>query len=388
MKKLPFYKLNIKCLFIIHFIFCTHTTVAQDYYKSLEVPDGFHIELFTSDILAPRQMAEGKNFIFVGGIKGQIFAVSKINPKQKILLASELNNSRGVALKNGDLYFTEVDKIWVIRGIEKFLDSDPDKTLNYELFNDDLPSDAWHGGKWIKFSSDGNLYTNVGAPCNICDDGFTKDSRYASIIKLQDKSWKTVARGVRNSIGFDWHPQTDKLYFGDNGRDWLGDDSPSCELNILEEEDSFFGFPFLHATNIIDPKFGDGIKELNEEIVLPVLEIGAHVPYIPAAKFYTKYFEYDIPGGSDFEGLEYSSKIGIPNTGLDFEVGFKDYGNNGYEDQWFFNLTFNINKMNSNTLINDQAFERTSMIDKKYEKVRRENIIIKSKAFSVKAGGL
>ena len=79
------------------------------------------------------------------------------------------------------------------------------------------------------------------------------------------------------------------------------------------------------------------------------IEIGAHVPYVPTAKFYTKYFEYDIPGGSDFEGLEYSSKIGIPNTGLDFEVGFKDYGNNGYEDQWFFNLTFNINKMNSNT---------------------------------------
>ena len=119
------------------------------------------------------------------------------------------------------------------------------------------------------------------------------------------------------------------------------------------------------------------------------IEIGAHVPYIPTAKFYTKYFEYDIPGGSDFEGLEYSSKIGIPNTGLDFEVGFKDYGNNGYEDQWFFNLTFNINKMNSNTsLISDQAFERTSMTDKKYEKVRRENIIVKSKAFSVKAGGL
>ena len=119
------------------------------------------------------------------------------------------------------------------------------------------------------------------------------------------------------------------------------------------------------------------------------IEIGAHAPYIPTAKFYTKYFEYDIPGGSDFEGLEYSSKIGIPNTGLDFEVGYKDYGNNSYEDQWFFNLTFNINKMNSNTsLISDQAFERTSMTDKKYEKVRRENIIVKSKAFSVKAGGL
>jgi len=143
-----------------------------------------------------------------------------------------------------------------------------------------------------------------------------------------------------------------------------------------------------HYFAISDEKTGK--NNVKEEVADGYdIEIGAHVPYIPTAKFYTKYFEYDIPGGSDFEGLEYSSKIGIPNTGLDFEVGFKDYGNNGYEDQWFFNLTFNINKMNSNTsLISDQAFERTSMKDKKYEKVRRENLIVKSKAFSVKAGGL
>ena len=119
------------------------------------------------------------------------------------------------------------------------------------------------------------------------------------------------------------------------------------------------------------------------------LEFGAHVPYIPTAKMYAKIFEYDIPGGSDYEGVEYSSNIGIPNSGMNFEVGYKDYGNNGYEDQWFFNLTFSLNKMNPNkNFVSDQAFERVSMKDKKYEKVRRENIIVKSKAFSVKAGGL
>ena len=119
------------------------------------------------------------------------------------------------------------------------------------------------------------------------------------------------------------------------------------------------------------------------------LEIGAHVPYMPTAKMYAKIFEYDIPGGSDFEGVEYSSNIGIPNSGMNFEVGYKDYGNNGYDDQWFFNLTFSLSKMNPNTsFVSDKAFERVSMKDKKYEKVRRENLIVKSKAFSVKAGGL
>ncbi len=118
------------------------------------------------------------------------------------------------------------------------------------------------------------------------------------------------------------------------------------------------------------------------------LEIGAHIPYMPTAKIYTKLFEYDIPGGSDFEGFEYSSKIGMPNSGLNFEVGYKDFGNNSYEDQWFFNLTFNFSKINPTTsLVSDDAFERVSMKDKKYEKVRRENLIVKSKAFSVKAGG-
>ena len=117
-------------------------------------------------------------------------------------------------------------------------------------------------------------------------------------------------------------------------------------------------------------------------------ELGAHVPYVPSAKIFAKIFEYEIPGGSDFEGIEYTSSVDIPNSGLNVEVGFKDYGNASYDDQWFVNLTFNFSKINKNTnFISEEAFERVSMEDKKYDKVRRENLIVKSKAFSVKAGG-
>ena len=119
------------------------------------------------------------------------------------------------------------------------------------------------------------------------------------------------------------------------------------------------------------------------------IEIGAHIPYVPTAKFFTKYFEYDVPGGSDYEGLEYSSKIGVPNSGIDFEIGFKDFANNGSEDEWFFNLTFSLNKINADrNFITNEAFERVSMKDKKYEKVRRENLILKTKeSFSIKTAG-
>ena len=266
-----------KCIIIIHTFLALFSSSIYANYNDLIAPDGFKVELYASNILAPRQMVEGKEYIYVGGIKGKISAINKKNPEIRYTLASNLNNSRGIAMSKDDLYFAEVDKIWVIRNIDNAMNLIDQQKPQKILFNDDLPDDAWHGGKWIKFDDNGDLYTNVGAPCNICLDGITKDKRYASIIKLNNGKWKTVARGVRNSVGFDWHPETKLMYFGDNGRDWLGDDSPSCELNILETEDSFFGFPFVHATNVIDPEFGDMIESFEEPVIQPVLEIGAHV---------------------------------------------------------------------------------------------------------------
>ena len=118
------------------------------------------------------------------------------------------------------------------------------------------------------------------------------------------------------------------------------------------------------------------------------LELGGHIPYIPSAKIFAKLFEYEIPGASDYEGMEYSSKIGLPNSGINIELGYKEFDNSSYEDHWFVNLTFNLSKINPNkNFISKEAFEKISMKDKKYEKVRRENLILKSKSFTVKAGG-
>ena len=94
-------------------------------------------------------------------------------------------------------------------------------------------------------------------------------------MRFRDSKWSIVARGVRNSVGFDFNPQNNRLYFTDNGRDWLGDNLPSCELNVLLDDGDFFGFPYLHANDVVDPDFGE--SDHGYEINKPILELGPHV---------------------------------------------------------------------------------------------------------------
>ncbi len=247
---------------------------------NLNVPDGFKISIYASDIEAPRQMAEGSvGNLFVGSrSSGKILLLKDADSNGQVdevrVLAESLNQPSGVSFFNGDLYFAEVDKIWKFLNIEEWIDANPqhNKLPPKILINDSLPSDEWHGWKWLKHDKEGNLYTNVGAPCNVC---VNEDKRYASILKLSNGDWEIIARGVRNSVGFDFHPITGELYFGDNGRDWLGDDIPSCELNRLSISGQHFGFPFLHASDVIDPEFGNITH--GYDIQLPILELGAHV---------------------------------------------------------------------------------------------------------------
>jgi glucose/arabinose dehydrogenase len=259
-------------------IFFNPVLVAQDLDK-LVLEAGFKISIFAENMSSPRQMAQGtKGTIFVGERTGQIIALIDADQNgqsdQKRVIAENLEYSTGVSIFNGDLYFSEINKIWKIENIETWLNenitnSDLPKKI---LVTDQLPNDKWHGWKWLKHDEQGSLYFNVGAPCNVC---LSENSQYASILKINNGELEQVARGVRNSVGFDFHPVTKKLFFTDNGRDWLGDDSPSCELNRLDRAGQFFGYPFKHATDVMDPEFG----EINSgfDYVDPILELGAHV---------------------------------------------------------------------------------------------------------------
>ena len=247
--------------------------------SSLVLEPGFKISIFAKNLDAPRQMAEGENgTIFVGERGGQIIGLidSDNNGEvdSKILIAKDLTYSTGISIYDGDLYFSEISRIWKIENIEKWI---ADFSINSDLPQkilvvDGLPDDKWHGWKWLQHDQDGSLYFNVGAPCNIC---LSENPQFASILKYKDGDLSYVAKGVRNTVGFDFHPISNKLYFTDNGRDWLGDDSPSCELNRLDFEGQFFGYPYKHASNVIDPEFGN--INPGYDFVDPILELGAHV---------------------------------------------------------------------------------------------------------------
>ncbi|MFL2734778.1 MAG: PQQ-dependent sugar dehydrogenase [Gammaproteobacteria bacterium] len=261
-------------------LFATHLLSAQ-MPTTLNLPNGFEISVLSSGLDSPRQITEtNKGHIIVGSKKGsEVTALLNKNngTYDQVVVANGMENPAGVAVYNGDLYIAEMDTIWVIKNIDLWIDSASKTLPEKNIYMNNLPSETWHGLKYIDFGPDGNLYIPVGVPCNICLEPQTVDPRFAAIHKYVDGELITVADGVRNSVGFDWHPVTNKMYFSDNGRDWLGDNTPSCELNVIDKEGAFFGYPFKHATNVIDPEFGHMIPEVKKDFVDPIAELGPHV---------------------------------------------------------------------------------------------------------------
>ncbi len=244
--------------------------------ERIKLPPGFSISVVARVPDARSMTLSPSGVLYVGNRdEGSVYAVEG---KRVIRIAHGLNMPNGVAFRDGALYVAEVSRILKFEGIEKNLASPPKPTV----INADYPSDPSHGWKFIAFGPDGWLYVPVGAPCNICEP---KDP-YASITRIKpDGSGREVfARGIRNTVGFDWDPQTKALWFTDNGRDNLGDDIPPDELNRAPKTGFHFGYPYCHAGDIADPEYGD--KRDCGEFEKPEAKLGAHVAAL-GMRFYT-----------------------------------------------------------------------------------------------------
>ena len=254
---------------------------------TISLPPGFKIEIYASGVNEARSLALGaKGTLFVGSrMAGNVYAVVDSNRDQKadrvVTIAKGLTQPNGVAFRDGALYVAEVSRVLRFDGIEDSLDSPPTPVV----VTQSLPTETHHGWKFIAFGPDGMLYVPVGAPCNICDER-ARDRRFASITRMKpDGSGADVfAEGVRNTVGFDWHPDTRQLWFTDNGRDFLGDDLPPDELNVAPRAGLDFGYPYCHAGTIQDPEFGS--RKACRDTVPPVQLLGAHVAGL-GLRFYT-----------------------------------------------------------------------------------------------------
>jgi glucose/arabinose dehydrogenase len=250
----------------------------------IKLPPGFRIDVFAEDVPNARQMALSSNgTLYVGSREnGSVHAVVDRDrdghADQVIRIAHGLNMPSGLAWRDGALYVAEVSRVLRYDGIDGRL-QDPPKPV---VVSDTFPKDRHHGWKFIAFGPDGLLYVPVGAPCNVCDE---ENPIYASITRMKpDGSGREIfARGIRNTVGFDWDPRTKELWFAENGRDMMGNDVPPDELNHAPRKGMHFGFPYCHGNGIPDPKFGG--KPCNQ-FTAPARELGPHVAAI-GMRFYT-----------------------------------------------------------------------------------------------------
>jgi glucose/arabinose dehydrogenase len=253
----------------------------------LKLPEGFTIDVWAAEVPNARSMALSETgIVFVGNRQeNNVYALVDENADgkadSKYILANDLRMPNGVAIKDGDLYVAEVSRILRFKDIENNL-----KNPTYEVVYDGYPDEAHHGWKFIAFGPDGLLYIPVGAPCNIC---ISEDPIFASITRLDvskpSAKPEIYAHGVRNSVGMTWHPETKDLWFTDNGRDMLGDDTPDCELNKATTLGQHFGYPYWHAGTIKDPEVGSEGKEA-AFYTAPEAKLGAHTAPL-GLRFYT-----------------------------------------------------------------------------------------------------
>jgi len=280
----------------------------------ISLPPGFSIAVYASGVKNAREMARSPSGVLYVGSRtaGNVYAVvdedGDFRADRVVTIASGLEMPNGVAFRDGSLYVAEVSRILRFDGIDDHLD-DPPKPV---VVRDDFPTDRHHGWKYIAFGPDGKLYVPVGAPCNICDP---ENPIYATITRMDpDGSNREIfAEGIRNTVGFAWHPETNVLWFTDNGRDNLGNDRPPDELNRAPRKGMHFGYPYCHGGDIPDPEFGS--PGTCAKYTPPVQKLGPHVASL-GPLFYT----------GDMFPAEYKNQIFIAEHGSwnrDIPIGYR-----------------------------------------------------------------
>ncbi|HKL38968.1 MAG TPA: sorbosone dehydrogenase family protein [Bacteroidales bacterium] len=255
------------------------------YLDLIEMPEGFHIETYATGLEDARSMAMGpRGNIFVGNrTEDKVYLLRDTNSDFKAderhVIAEGLNMPNGVAYYQGDLYVAEVNRILRFPDIMEHYNQEP----SFEVIYDNYPTDRHHGWKYIDFGPDGKLYVPVGAPCNICE---SEQPIYATITRMDPdgSNLEIYAEGIRNTVGFTWHPETEELWFTDNGRDRMGDNIPPDELNKAPAKGLHFGYPYCHGNDISDPKLGKG--KSCQDYIKPEQELGPHVAALGVI-FYT-----------------------------------------------------------------------------------------------------
>ena len=257
--------------------------------NEINLPPNFAIHIYAADVPNARSMSMSPNgTLFVGTrTAGNLYAIvdedNDYIADEVITLAQGMNSPNGVAFRDGSLYVSEINRILRFDDIEADLQSPPEPVVVTDIY----PTRGTHGWKFIRFGPDGLLYVPVGAPCNVCD---TDGSGFGSITRIDvdadsvNDSLEFVLQGMRNTVGFDWDPRTDELWFTDNGRDNLGDDLPPDELNHVTGENQHFGFPYCHGGTIVDTEFEH--NRTCDEFTAPAMPLGPHVAAL-GMRFYT-----------------------------------------------------------------------------------------------------
>lgn len=243
---------------------------------SVVLPEGFELAYWAEDVPGARSLTVAPDGTVIVGTRdpGKVHALADVDgdgrAEQRWLVAEGLDSPNGVALRGSDLYVAEIGRILRFPDLLERLDDPPEP----EVVTDAYPDDAAHGWKFIRFAPDGRLFVPVGAPCNVC----LEPDPYATLTALDvdTAEYEVYARGIRNTVGFDWHPESGELWFTENGRDWMGDDAPPDELNHAPRARMHFGFPFVHGTDVEDPDYGDH-RSRPPTATPPEVELQAHV---------------------------------------------------------------------------------------------------------------